>query len=138
MLSHPRFHPIYLLCALVMFPKLLERHRIATTGLQDLRRLTLILLIVSRLMYKGMRIEWIPDECSSPLPKQPVSPKKEISAKPVKKPSVGTNRFQMLNMDETDTSDDDSADAEDDTILPTFSAMRINHRSPWNPPTVAV
>lgn len=88
-------------------------------------------------MYKGMRIEWIPDECSSPLPKQPVVAKKEKNTKPVKKPSQGVNRFQMLNMDGTDNSDDGSEDAEDETMLAAFSTMKITHRSPWNPPTVA-
>ena len=96
--------------------------------------------MMSRFTYKGMRIEWFPDDCSSPLPKPPVTPKRENVPTPAKKPSTGTNRFQMLNIDGTEdgSSDDDSVKAAEENVLPTFAAMRINnHRSPWNPTTIA-
>ena len=92
--------------------------------------------LLSRLAYKGNKIEWFPDECSSPLPKQP-PPKKESAAQQVRKVNTPSNRFQMLNMDGTeDNSDGDSAESENETMLPAFSGMKINHRSPWNPTTV--
>ncbi|CAF9919173.1 MAG: hypothetical protein HETSPECPRED_003965 [Heterodermia speciosa] len=94
--------------------------------------------LLSRLAYKGNKIEWFPDECSSPLPKQPLLPKKENGVSQVRKANTPSNRFQMLNMDGTeDTSDGDSEGSEDETMLPAFSNMKISHRSPWNPTTVA-
>ena len=94
--------------------------------------------LLSRLAYKGNKIEWFPDECSSPVPKQPILPKKESAAQQVRKANTPSNRFQMLNMDGTeDTSDGDSEESDDEKMLPAFSRMKIKHRSPWNPTTVA-
>lgn len=94
--------------------------------------------MMSRVTYKGMRIEWYPDECAQPLPKTQHVPKKEIRQPPPKKQNPIANRFQMLNMDGTedgteDGSDDDAVGAS--TVLTGFSPM--NHRSPWNVRTVA-
>lgn len=94
--------------------------------------------MMSRLTYKGSKIEWSPDECSLPLPKQPLPPKKENAPQPVLKANTGSNRFQMLNMDETeDSSDSNSEDADKEALQNALSSMKINHRSPWNPTTVA-
>ncbi len=83
-----------------------------------------------------MRIEWYPDECAQPLSKMPFAPKKENVQQPPKKPQLMVNRFQMLNMDGTeDGSEEDERD--DPTALEGFSALRINHRSPWNASTIA-
>lgn len=94
--------------------------------------------MLSRLTYKGSKIEWSPDECSLPLPKQPLLPKKENVAQQVRGTNTGNNRFQMLNMDGNGgSSDGSSEDDEDEVSLAAFSNMKINHRSPWNPTTVA-
>jgi hypothetical protein len=63
--------------------------------------------MMSRLAYKGMRIDYYPDECAGPLPKIQYVPKKEIPP-PVKKPDPPANRFQMLNLDATGDDSDDS------------------------------
>ncbi|EGE78564.1 hypothetical protein BDBG_07091 [Blastomyces gilchristii SLH14081] len=55
--------------------------------------------MMSRLAYKGMKIEYYPDECADPLPKVQYVPKKVAPQPPARKPAPMTNRFQMLNMD---------------------------------------
>lgn len=55
--------------------------------------------MMSRGTYKGMRIEWYPDECAQPLPKTQYIPKKENASLPATKLNPMVNRFQMLNMD---------------------------------------
>ena len=92
--------------------------------------------MMSRGAYKGMKIEWYPDECSQPLPKFQHAPKKENIAPQPKKLTSAMNRFQMLNMDGTD--DDSEEEEEERTVLSDLSSMNIsNHQSPWNPGTVA-
>ena len=90
---------------------------------------------MSRKEYKGMKIEWYPDECAQPLPKIHYVPKKEnLAPPPAKKANSMMNRFQMLNMDGDDTEEG----SEDGEILSELSSLNINHRSPWNPrPVVA-
>lgn len=63
-------------------------------------------------MYKGMKIEWYPDECARPLPKVQHQPRKESVAAPAKKSNPMVNRFQMLNMDgsEEGSSEDGESD----------------------------
>ena len=56
--------------------------------------------MMSRAKYKGMRIEFYPDECAQPLPLQQAQPKKETTKPLDTKPFPMINRFQMLNMDE--------------------------------------
>ena len=91
---------------------------------------------MSRATYKGMRIEWYPDECAQPLPKMQFAPKRENVQQLPKKPQPMVNRFQMLNMDGTE--DGSEEDKEDDpAALTGLSALRMNHRSPWNASTVA-
>ncbi|MCJ1270940.1 hypothetical protein MMC22_010839 [Lobaria immixta] len=95
--------------------------------------------MMSRAAYKGMRIEWYPDECAQPLPRMQYVPKKENAAQPAKKVNPMVNRFQMLNMDGTENGDEDSSDEESTdgpSALGSFSPM--NHRSPWNSRVVAV
>ena len=95
--------------------------------------------MMSRLTYKGMKIEWYPDECSQPLPKIQHAPKKENLPPPQpKKFTSAMNRFQMLNMDNDGTEDSSEETDEEPTLLSDLSSMNIsNHRSPWNPRTVA-
>lgn len=92
---------------------------------------------MSRATYKGMRIEWYPDECAQPLPKAQHTPRREYKQMAPKKQSPITNRFQMLNMDGTedgtgDGSDEEAVDAS--TVLTGFSPM--SHRSLWNARTI--
>ena len=93
--------------------------------------------MMSRVTYKGMKIEWYPDECSQPLPKVQYAPKKEKQAAPQpKKFTSAMNRFQMLNMDGAE--DDSDETDEEPTVLSGLSSMNVSsHRSPWNPRTVA-
>lgn len=96
--------------------------------------------MMSRTMYRGMKIEWYPDECALPLPKQPWLPRKESVPRPIKKTTAALNRFQLLNIDGTEDGSDDASedDASDNIMLSeAMSHIEINHRSPWNP-TVAV
>lgn len=94
--------------------------------------------MMSRAMYKGMRIEWYPDECAQPLLKAPFLPRKETPQKSGKKSNPISNRFQMLNMDGTEDGTDEASD-EDAVDVPaglaSFSPM--GHRSPWNTRPVA-
>lgn len=94
--------------------------------------------MMSRAVYKGMRIEWYPDECAHPLPKMQYTPKKE-PIQPAPKKSQPVNRFDVLNMDGTEDGDEDGSDEEtaEAPSLADFSAP-LNHRSPWNARVVAV
>ena len=86
---------------------------------------------MSRATYKGMRIEWYPDECAQPLPKPQNGPRKEnVTSSPVKKAIAPFNRFQML----MDGTEDGSSGDEDptNTTLSDFSSLNVNARSPWH------
>ena len=75
--------------------------------------------MMSRVAYKGMKIEWYPDECSEPLPKMQHAVKKEnVAAPQPKKRTTATNRFHMLNMDGAD--DDSEETDEEPTVLSGF------------------
>ncbi|OJD17034.1 hypothetical protein AJ78_02829 [Emergomyces pasteurianus Ep9510] len=63
--------------------------------------------MMSRLAYKGMKIEYYPDECAGPLPKVQYAPKKVAPSPPAKKAAPMANRFQMLNMDGADDSEEE-------------------------------
>ena len=92
--------------------------------------------MMSRATYKGMRIEWYPDECAQPLPKVQIAPKKETVQQPPEKPQPSMNRFQMLNMDGTeDGSEEDEEDGP--AVIAGISGLSISHRSPLNFSTVA-
>ncbi len=96
--------------------------------------------MMSRAMYKGMKIEWYSDECALPLPRQQWTPRKENTAKPVKSSNTAVNRFQMLNMDGTEDNSNGGNDEDEDSgtmLTEGLSSLKLNHRSPWNP-TVAV
>ncbi|CAD6579599.1 MAG: hypothetical protein ASARMPRED_009197 [Alectoria sarmentosa] len=95
--------------------------------------------MMSRVTYKGMKIEWYPDECAQPLPKTQYAPKKEnLAPSQPKKFTSAMNRFQMLNLDNDGTEDDSEETDEEPAVLSDLSSMYISsHRSPWNPRTVA-
>lgn len=76
--------------------------------------------MMSRLPYKGMKIEYYPDECAKPLPKIQQVPR-ERPPPPAKKLNPAANRFQMLNLDGADdSSDDEDADGEGMPTYPSF------------------
>lgn len=85
--------------------------------------------MMSRATYKGLRIEWAPDECSQPLPKALNHQKIEHAQAPKKKHHVPVNRFQMLmNQDGTEAgSEDDGMDA---STLTELSSPPINREDP--------
>ena len=91
--------------------------------------------MMSRAAYKGMRIEWYPDDCNQALPKMQHLPRKENRVpSPAKKPNTTVNRFQMLGMDGTE---DGSSEDEKPSVLSDLSSLNVNSRSPWNPRSVA-
>ena len=93
--------------------------------------------MMSRAVYKGMKIDWDIDECSQPFPKAYSTPKKDHSAPPSKnKASTTVNRFQMLNMDGDGTEDGSNEDSEP-PILSNVQPMHINRQSPWNARSIA-
>lgn len=60
--------------------------------------------MMSRFVYKGMRIAFYPDECAAPLPKLPApvpapAPAKTENQAPPKKYRSHPNRFQLLSLD---------------------------------------
>ncbi|KAK0646128.1 hypothetical protein B0T16DRAFT_412697 [Cercophora newfieldiana] len=69
--------------------------------------------MMSRLKYKGTKIEWDVDECAQPY--APVAPKPRREVSQPKKAPAAANRFQLLNID----SDDD-----EDEITSTFQAKK--------------
>lgn len=94
--------------------------------------------MMSRAMYRGMKIDWYPDECALPLPKTETIARKEMAAAPKLKPSPMVNRFQMLNMDDGATEDGSSfGDEEDDTLTTGFSPLKGSRRPQWDLSTAA-
>ncbi|KAL8849009.1 MAG: hypothetical protein Q9221_005970 [Calogaya cf. arnoldii] len=89
--------------------------------------------MMSRSMYRGMKIDWYPDECALPIPKMEHMARKEMAPAPKPKPNSMVNRFQMLNMDEDATEDGSSfGDAEDDTMTSDFSPLKGSRRTQWD------
>lgn len=76
---------------------------------------------MSRLPYKGMKIEYYPDECAEPLPKIQHVARERQQPPPDKKLNPAANRFQMLNLDGAEDSSDDEDEDEDD--MTTYSSF---------------
>lgn len=92
--------------------------------------------MMSRAMYKGMKIEWYPDECALPLPNLQNDNKKEPSPPKAKEMQM-INRFQMLDMDDDNTEGGSSlAEDDDPTLSSGFTPLQTSRRTPWNLPTV--
>lgn len=72
---------------------------------------------MSRMIYKGSKIDWGEDECAGPLEKPQRSRKETLPTKKKDVPPV--NRFQLLNMD---GSEDGSLDENHDTNGITFQS----------------
>ncbi|KAI9792256.1 MAG: hypothetical protein M1835_007974 [Candelina submexicana] len=74
--------------------------------------------MMSRGSYKGMRIEWYPDECAAPLPKPQPMPKRSNGLPPSDNSKSMVNRFNLLNMEGTE--DGSEADDEDPNPFPNY------------------
>ncbi|KAL8832170.1 MAG: hypothetical protein Q9170_004987 [Blastenia crenularia] len=94
--------------------------------------------MMSRASYKGMQIEWYPDECALPLPMLRNLFQKENAPLPKPKEIPMVNRFGMLAMDD-DTTENGSSSAEDDyhTTTSSFSPLKTSRRVPWAIPAGA-
>ncbi|OAX82775.1 hypothetical protein ACJ72_02879 [Emergomyces africanus] len=85
--------------------------------------------MMSRLAYKGMKIEYYPDECAGPLPEVQYVPKRVAPSPPSKRAAPMTNRFQMLNIDGADDSE------EEDELA---SSVSLNGNISWAKSSIAV
>jgi hypothetical protein len=82
--------------------------------------------MMSRTLYKGLRIEYFADECAGPLPPA----RTYVSTPPVASKSKPiTNTYAIL-----DTGTDLESDSEDDSY--TTEGVRVNHRH-WVDATIA-
>ncbi|KAL5359812.1 hypothetical protein BJX96DRAFT_62492 [Aspergillus floccosus] len=76
--------------------------------------------MMSRVTYKGMKINFYPDECAAPLAaKAPIGLKMATSQPPSAKPAAVPNRFQLLSLDGAESDDEDAL------------GQRVNRSSPW-------
>ncbi|KAG2413690.1 hypothetical protein HFD88_002879 [Aspergillus terreus] len=76
--------------------------------------------MMSRVTYKGMKINFYPDECAAPLAaKAPIGLKMATSRPPSAKPAAIPNRFQLLSLDGAESDDEDALD------------QHVNGSSPW-------
>lgn len=66
--------------------------------------------MMSRGGYKGMRIEWYPDECAAPLPKPHYVPKKVSGPLPSDSNKLMANRFNLLDMEGTENGSETDED----------------------------
>lgn len=92
--------------------------------------------MMSRSLYKGVKIEWYPDECADPLPRVQQQQQPSIAppqhSKQKKVPQVSTsNLFSLLDMDETEASSEETSSDGDDIesqALPGYAShgVRIN------------
>ncbi|KAL8762606.1 MAG: hypothetical protein Q9184_001407 [Pyrenodesmia sp. 2 TL-2023] len=90
--------------------------------------------MMSRAKYKGMRIEWYPDECAMPLPKVQNNSKKQSTPRPKKSEAPMINRFHMLNMDEDGESTEDGSslpEGDDPTTSSGCTSLQASRRTPW-------
>lgn len=93
--------------------------------------------MMSRATYKGLKIEWYPDECADALPRlqERAAAPSLASQQPKLKAHVQTrqvsstsNPFSLLDMDETEASEDSDVDEVESQALPGFPSdgVRIN------------
>jgi hypothetical protein len=90
--------------------------------------------MMSRAPYKGLKVEWYPDECANPLPKPQERTPAPVSAGQQAKPraqnqsrqvSNASNLFSLLDMDETETSDGSDLDDIESQALPGFPSNGV-------------
>jgi hypothetical protein len=80
-------------------------------------------LLTIRSTYKGSKIEWDNDDCAAALEK-PIPARKENLPTKKKDPPL-MNRFQLLNMDGTDGSEDDEHDPSGITLATAMTSSTI-------------
>jgi hypothetical protein len=83
--------------------------------------------MMSRTAYKGLKIEWYPDECAAPIPK-PVSKVWTPAYGAPQKPVPIANRYTLLNPEGSDT----ESDEDDDSYF--TNGIQVNN---WADATVA-
>ncbi len=71
--------------------------------------------------YKGSKIGWDNDECAAPL-ERPMPVIKDIKPPKAKKEAPVMNRFQLLNMDDTE---DGSVDDDETSGIPITTAIGV-------------
>ncbi|KAF2687407.1 hypothetical protein K458DRAFT_415662 [Lentithecium fluviatile CBS 122367] len=85
--------------------------------------------MMSRTPYKGLRIDWYPDECAAPLPRPSPSPKAHGAPPAIPmKPMPITNPYTLL-----DTGSERESESEDDSYM--SSGVRVNNQ--WADAVVA-
>lgn len=83
--------------------------------------------MMSRTVYKGLRIEWCPDECAAPLPRPTLKVHTAPTPSPMK-PVPITNRFTLL---------DALSDMDSDSEESSCHANGISVRNQWADAAVA-
>jgi len=73
--------------------------------------------------YRGSKVAWDGDECSASLAKPEQPPK--VTLAPKKKEAPLMNRFQLLNMDESENDLDSDDDTSGVTLQSTFAPSTI-------------
>lgn len=109
--------------------------------------------MMSRRDYKGLRIEWYPDECAAPLPQIVPQPR---SLPPWKVPTANVsqhsgrrmpqaqkpvaahtaNRFGVLNMDGSENSSDTEYNDDRDETIDGVELSSTGMESPWATPRI--
>jgi hypothetical protein len=83
--------------------------------------------MMSRTAYKGLRIDWCPDECAAPLPRPNLKAQTPAPATPMK-PMPITNRYTLL-----DTGSELESDSDDGSYA--THGVRVNNQ--WASAVVA-
>jgi hypothetical protein len=92
--------------------------------------------MMSRSLYKGLKIDWYPDECANPLPRfqekaaarPPPFPAAKGFAKIRKTQASNSNLFALLDIDETENND---TSEEDDIQSQAFPGHSIGGGTSW-------
>jgi len=71
--------------------------------------------MMSRALYKGLKIDWYPDECAAPIPKitepLPTPSALQTSSMSMKQPKMSSsNLYSLLDLDGSDAEEDSDAD----------------------------
>jgi hypothetical protein len=71
--------------------------------------------MMSRALYKGLKIEWYPDECAAPIPRitEPIvaSVIPQKSSVTMKQPrTTNSNLYSLLDLDDSEAEEDSEAD----------------------------
>jgi hypothetical protein len=84
--------------------------------------------MMSRTVYKGMRIDWAPDECAAPLPQPSMRARTPITHVTIK-PIPITNTYALL-----DTTSDQDSESQTESCM--SNGIRLD-RSSWADAAVA-